>query len=253
MGGVILGVNVDHVATLRNARLPAGQTRLPSSGRRRGGVYPDPVKAALVCERAGAHSIVMHLREDRRHIRDHDLFRAKEALKIRLNMEMSAAPGIVRVASRLAPAQATLVPEKRMERTTEGGLDLRKKPALVRRAIDRLKSRGVEVSLFIDPDLRQIELAKKMGADAVEFHTGDYAVAAGGDREREWKRLRNASRAASQFGIIAHAGHGLDYDNVASLKKIRSIRELNIGYSIISRSLWTGLEKAVREMLRLVS
>jgi pyridoxine 5-phosphate synthase len=235
---MLLGVNVDHVATLRNAR---------------GGPEPDPVRAALVCQKAGAHSVVMHLREDRRHIRDRDLFRAKEALRIRLNMEMSTAPQIVKIAGRLGPHQATLVPEKRMERTTEGGLDLVKNGPAARRALEALKSRGVEVSLFIDPDPRQVELAKRFGADAVEFHTGDYANAKKGTaRLREWKRLQKAVGLAAQMPLLAHAGHGLDYENVSALKKITGLVELNIGYSIISRSLWTGLDKAVRDMRRLI-
>ncbi len=243
---MLLGVNVDHVATLRNARLPAGR---PASF-----VYPDPVKAALVCQKAGAHSIVMHLREDRRHIRDNDLFRAKEALRIRLNLEMSIAPGIVTVAMKLRPHQATLVPEKRMERTTEGGLDLVKNGSSVRRVVEKLKSKRIEVSLFIDPDRHQVELAKKLGVDAVEFHTGDYANARkGAAREKEWKRLQKGVRAALDAEILPHAGHGLDYENVLALKKIPGLVELNIGYSIITRSLWTGLGPAVRDMKRLIT
>jgi pyridoxine 5-phosphate synthase len=233
---MILGVNVDHIATLRNAR---------------GGMEPDPVRGALVCEKAGAHSIVMHLREDRRHIKDRDLFRAKEALKIRLNMEMSIAPGIVKIAMRLKPHQATLVPEKRREMTTEGGLDL-KGGTPIKRVIDRLKGRGIEVSLFIDPDLKQIERAKNMGADAVEFHTGDYANAMGAAKLKEWKRLKNGALFAGALRLKAHAGHGLDYDNVQALKKIQGLEELNIGYAIITRSLWTGLDKAVRDMRALI-
>ncbi len=236
---MLLGVNVDHVATLRNAR---------------GGSEPDPVRAALVCQNAGAHSIVMHLREDRRHVVDGDLFRAKEALHIRLNMEMSTAPSIVKVALRLKPHQATLVPERRAERTTEGGLDLLKNRAAARRATDTLKTRGIEVSLFIDPDPLQVELAKRYGADAVEFHTGDYANAKKGPaRLREYRRLEKAVRSAADMSILAHAGHGLDYENVDALKQIPGLIELNIGYSIITRSLWTGLDKATREMKRLIA
>ena len=236
---MLLGVNVDHVATLRNAR---------------GGFEPDPVRAALVCQKAGAHSIVMHLREDRRHIGDNDLFRAKDALKIRLNMEMSIAPEILNVALRLKPHQATLVPEKRMERTTEGGLDLVKKGPSVRRAVDRLKARGIEVSLFIDPEPRQVELAKHFGADAVEFHTGDYANASKGkSRQGEWNRLKKAVDYAHRVLILAHAGHGLDYENVPALKKITGLVELNIGYSIIARSVWTGLDRAVRDMKKSIA
>lgn len=236
---MLLGVNVDHVATLRNAR---------------GGFEPDPVRAALVCQKAGAHSIVMHLREDRRHVRDNDLFRAKETLRIRLNMEMSVAPSIVKVALRLKPHQATLVPEKRTERTTEGGLDLVKNGVSIQRAMDRLKNQGIEVSLFIDPDPRQIDLAKRYGAVAVEFHTGDYANAKKGPaRLREWTRLQRAVRHAAKLPIVTHAGHGLDYENVGALKQIPGLVELNIGYSIITRAVWSGLESAVQEMKRLVA
>ena len=234
---MLLGVNVDHIATLRYAR---------------GGVEPDPVKAARVCEQAGAHSIVMHLREDRRHIRDRDLFRAKEALSIRLNMEMSIAPDIVKLAVRLRPHQSTLVPEKRMERTTEGGLDLYKKPLIVQRAVEKLKARGIEVSLFIDPDLKQVDRAKKMGAHAVEFHTGDYANASPAAKKRELRRIQIAAFYATELRLKAHAGHGLDYENAAALKQARGLEELNIGYSIITRSLWTGLDRAVREMIRII-
>lgn len=244
----ILGVNVDHVATLRQARLPAGRQVALNS------VYPDPVRAALICQKAGAHSVVMHLREDRRHIQDKDLFRAKDALRIRLNMEMSVAAGIVRVAAKLKPAQATLVPEKRMERTTEGGLDLTSGVGRIRRAIDLLKEKGIEVSLFIDPDTRQLEAARRLGADAVEFHTGDYANHFGMPRgTREWARLEKAAAFAHKLGITAHAGHGLDYENVKPLKKINTLVEYNIGYSIVSRAVWTGLDAAVREMKRLLS
>jgi pyridoxine 5-phosphate synthase len=235
----ILGVNVDHVATLRQAR---------------GGQEPDPVRAALVCQQAGAHSIVMHLREDRRHIQDADLFRAKDALKIRLNMEMSVAPSIVRVASRLRPAQATLVPEKRQERTTEGGLDVASGALKIRRAIDVLKKRGIDVSLFIDPDARQIESAIDLGADSVEFHTGDYANHFGTARgAKELQRLEKAAALSARLGLLAHAGHGLDYVNVKPLKKIKTLVEYNIGYSIVSRAVWIGLDDAVREMKRLLS
>ena len=233
-----LGVNVDHVATLRQAR---------------GGPFPDPVRAAKICESSGAHSIVMHLREDRRHVQDRDLFRAKDAISIKLNMEMSIAPEIVRVALRLRPDQVTLVPEKRLERTTEGGLDLLKKTKNIKEAVARIKERRILVSLFIDPDKRQVEMAKMLSADAVEFHTGDYAnrtTAAG--RRKEWKRLKGAVVLARAMRLAAHAGHGLDYDNVAALKNIPGIEELNIGYSIVTRALWVGLDRAVREMRDLI-
>lgn len=233
-----LGVNVDHVATLRQTR---------------GGQFPDPVQAARICEASGAHSVVMHLREDRRHIQDEDLFRAKQALSIRLNMEMSIAPEIVKVALRLCPDQVTLVPEKRLERTTEGGLDLFKKTKNIRDCAGRMRQRRILVSLFIDPDRRQVEMAKKLSADAVEFHTGDYAnQAAASGRKKEWKRLKEAVLLARAMRITVHAGHGLDYKNVIALKKIRGIEELNIGYSIVSRAVWVGLARAVREMSELI-
>ncbi len=233
-----LGVNVDHVATLRQAR---------------GGKNPDPVEAARLCEQAGAHAIVMHLREDRRHVQDEDLFRAKRVLSIKLNLEMSIAPSVVKVAARLLPQQVTLVPEKRMERTTEGGLDLFRKRNQLRRAIEVFKKKGITVSLFIDPDFKQIEEAKRLGVEAVEFHTGDYANQKNeAGIIREWKRLERAVRSAGERGIVAHAGHGLDCQNVPRITKIKGIEELNIGYSIVTRALWVGLDKAVREMLELI-
>ncbi len=231
-----LGVNIDHVATLRQAR---------------GGKEPDPVRAAKICQKAGAHSIVMHLREDRRHIQDADLFRVKKAVSIRLNLEMSIAPSVVKVAKKLRPHQVTLVPEKRQERTTEGGLDLFRKTKELKNCIQSLQKKDIEVSLFIDPDLKQINAAKRLGADAVEFHTGDYAnqkTSAGVKKELE--RLRKAVVLATKIGITAHAGHGLDYENVPPLAKIKGLVEFNIGYSIVTRALWTGLEEAVREMKR---
>lgn len=233
-----LGVNVDHVATLRQAR---------------GGKAPDPVLAALVCQRAGADSIVMHLREDRRHIHDSDLFRARKAVRMKLNMEMSVAQEIVRVAFRVYPDQVTLVPEKRLEKTTEGGLDLARKTPVLRRVIDRFKKRKILVSLFIDPDLAQIELARKIGADAIELHTGDYAnQTSPAAIEREFCRLKAGVFYGCSLGLTVHAGHGLDYQNVRRIVRLTGIEELNIGYSIITHSLWVGLDKAVRQMIRLI-
>ncbi len=232
-----LGVNVDHVATLRQQR---------------GGAKPDPVKAALICQKAGAHSIVMHLREDRRHIQDNDLFRAKEALTVPLNMEMAIAPSVVAVALRLRPHQVTLVPEKREERTTEGGLDLFQKTAAIKRVIENFKKKDIVVSLFIEPDLKQTAKAKILGADAVEFHTGAYADKTGNAARTELTRLEHCVKLALGLGLIPHAGHGLDYENVADIKKIKGLEDLNIGYSIISRALWTGLDRAVKDMLGLI-
>lgn len=233
-----LGVNIDHVATLRQAR---------------GGFDPDPVEAARICKRVGANSVVMHLREDRRHIQDQDVFRVKKEVSIRVNLEMSIAPSIVYVAGRLGPEQATLVPEKRRERTTEGGLDLFQKTNEIQRSMQRLKDRGIEISLFIDPDLRQVEKAKVLGADAVEFHTGDYAnqISRAGS-QRELARLKKASDFAKKIPLRVFAGHGLDYGNVPAVCKIRPIEELNIGYAIVTRALWVGFENAVSQMLELL-
>ena len=231
-----LGVNIDHVATLRRAR---------------GGFEPDPARAARICEKAGANSIVMHLREDRRHIQDRDLFRVKEEISIRLNMEMSIAPSVVKVAKQLRPHQITLVPEKRQERTTESGLDLVAHESKLRRVISEFKDRAVIVSLFIDPDLRQVEKAMELEADAVEFHTGTYANTMEKQKVlKELQRLRRSVLFSRELGLTAHAGHGLDTQNVGEIVKIQGLEELNIGYSIITRSLWIGLEAAVREMLR---
>ena len=234
-----LGVNIDHVATLRQAR---------------GSFEPDPVRAAEICKRLGVHSVVMHLREDRRHIQDKDLFRVKDGVPVRLNLEMSISPSVMRVAMKLKPPQATLVPEKRQERTTEGGLDLVQKYQAIRRSVEKLKEKKIEISLFIDPDLKQIEKAVGLGVQAVEFHTGDYAnqtTASGTQREIE--RLKKAAKIASQSDLKVYAGHGLDYKNVGPILKIPAVEELNIGYSIVTRSLWVGFENAVLEMLSLLS
>ncbi len=233
-----LGVNIDHVATLRQAR---------------GGKDPDPAVAALVCQNAGADSIVMHLREDRQHIQDEDLFRVKRAIQIKLNLEMSIAPSIVDIATTLLPGQATLVPEKRQERTTESGLDLFKNHRRLVRAVESLKKKKIEVSLFIDPDPRQVRQARGLGVEAVEFHTGVYANTVSKQaRHKEWRRIKDAVDLADHLGLTAHAGHGLDYRNVSEIKKIKGINELNIGYSIVTEALWVGLEKAVREMKALL-
>ena len=233
-----LGVNIDHIATVRQAR---------------GGSEPDPVRAARVCQKAGAHSIVMHLREDRRHIQDADLFRVRDAVHLKINLEMSIAETVLKTALRLRPPQVTLVPERRMERTTEGGLDLLGDDRRLRRALDRFRKKNIGVSLFLDPDPRQIDRARALGVGAVEFHTGDYAASATRmARAREFGRLQRATGQALAAGLLAHAGHGLDYDNVAALKRIQGLSELNIVYSIVVRSLWVGFDRAVREMLELM-
>lgn len=233
-----LGVNVDHVATIRQAR---------------GGIFPSPVEAALICEKAGADSIVMHLREDRRHIQDKDIFEAKKKLKTRLNMEMSIEASVVKIAAEARPHQVTLVPEKRMERTTESGLNLKVNFSKISKVAEFLTEKNIEVSLFIDPDFDQVKLAQKMKVPAIEFHTGTYAFQSTVKGfKKELVRLAEAAKLAKSLGLITHAGHGLDYKNVKAMHSVNSLTELNIGYSIISRALWVGLDRAVREMKELV-
>lgn len=233
-----LGVNIDHVATLRQQRR---------------GKFPDPVYAAGISEAAGCNSIVAHLREDRRHINDNDVKRLKKAVKTRFNLEMSIAPEIVEIACFLKPHQATLVPERRQELTTEGGLDIITNRNRVKRVIKGLADSGIGVSLFIDPDKKQITAVCEVGAQIIELHTGRYAEAK--TKELQKKRLEEIIEAvyyARGLGLMVNAGHGLDYDNVKSIAEIKEIEELNIGYSIICRSVFVGLEAAVRQMLRLV-
>jgi len=226
-----LGVNVDHVATVRQARR---------------GTEPDPVELALVCEQAGADSIVAHLREDRRHIQDHDVARLAKRLKTHLNLEMGLSADIVSVALRIRPRQVTLVPEKRAELTTEGGLDVAGQFEKVRLAVKKFQARGIEVSLFIDPTPGQVSASHRSGATIVEFHTGSYAHAK--KKNLELRHLIAASQAARREGLIVAAGHGLTVPNVRPIAAIPEIEELNIGYSIVSRALSIGMAKAVKEM-----
>ncbi len=233
-----LGVNVDHIATLRQARR---------------GKLPDPVFAAGICEGCGCDSIVAHLREDRRHINDSDVKRLKIGVKTRFNLEMSIASEIVDIACKLKPHQATLVPERRRELTTEGGLNIAANKNRIAGVVKRLAGSGIEVSLFIDPDKRQIAAAFEAGAKIIEIHTGGYAQAK--NKSQQDKRLAEIARAvdfAQSLGLIVNAGHGLDYSNVRGVAGIKGIEELNIGYSIICRSLFIGLEASVREMLELI-
>jgi len=233
-----LGVNIDHVATLRQAR---------------GERYPDPIEATRICERAGAHSIVCHLREDRRHIQDDDVRRLRVSVSTRLNLEMSLAGSIVDFACKILPDQATLVPEKRQELTTEGGLDVLSHLTRTRRVTQRLQQNGIAVSLFIDPDLNQIQAAKETGATMIELHTGEYANAAtAAGRRRCLSTLRKASAFAQKLGMIVHAGHGLKYDNAAAIAQIPGMGELNIGHSIICQAVFDGLDKAVRDMTNII-
>ena len=231
--GIALGVNIDHVATLRQARR---------------GRYPDPLQAALLAEQSGADSITLHLREDRRHIQDRDLAVLREALQTRMNLEMAVTDEMIGIAQRTAPQDCCLVPESRLEITTEGGLDVAGQAARIGHACQTLGASGIRVSLFIDPEPKQVEAAKRAGAPAIELHTGAYAGAQGAPRAREFERLRSAARIAASLGLAVNAGHGLDYHNVEPVAAIAEIVELNIGHAIIARAVFDGLAKAVREM-----
>lgn len=234
-----LGVNIDHVATLRQARRT---------------IFPDPIKAASMCERAGADSIVCHLRQDRRHIRDKDIYILRKTIKTKFNLEMSTIEEIVKIALKVRPDEATLVPERRKELTTEGGLDVIKYKTKVAKVVERLLKRGIFVSLFIDPNKRQIEASKDVGAPFIEIHTGSYADAKNvNKRKAQLNKIKEAVRYAKCLGIRVNAGHGLDYDNVKDIAKIPGIENLNIGFSIISRAVFVGLDKAVSEMKRLIT
>lgn len=232
-----LGVNIDHVATIRQARKT---------------YEPDPVAAAMLCELAGADAITVHLREDRRHIQDRDVRLLRETVTGKLNLELSVADEIVGIACQVKPQQATLVPERREEVTTEGGLDVVAHRAAVARAIERLRGAGIAVSLFLDPDPRQIELARELSADAVELHTGQYALSRGPAQHEQLVALSNAGKLIGELGLRLHAGHGLNYYNVVPVARIAGMRELNIGHSIVSRAVLVGLERAVREMKQLI-
>jgi len=235
---ILLGVNIDHVATLRQAR---------------GTRYPDPVQAAIEAEQAGADSVTVHLREDRRHVQERDLDVLNEVLLTRMNLEMAIDDAVLRVAERVRPADCCLVPERRQELTTEGGLDVAAQLPRVRAACERLAAAGIRVSLFIDPDPRQVEASREAGAPVVEIHTGGFADAQPpGERARELDRLAAAAATAHAAGLQVNAGHGLNYQNVRSVAAIPQVRELNIGHAIISRALFTGLGAAVAQMKRLM-
>lgn len=234
-----LGVNIDHVATLRQLRK---------------GKEPNPVFAALICQSCGADSIVVHLREDRRHINEEDLFLLKKVVKTKLNLEMSVAQGIVNIACKIRPDQATLVPERREELTTEGGLDVVSHLRRIKEVKQKLEKHNIAVSLFIDPDQGQIKAAKNAGVKIVELHTGRYAQARNEkERDRFLKELVGAVSYAKSKGLTVNAGHGLDYYNVQAVAAIKGIEELNIGYSIICRAVLVGMDRAVREMKALTA
>lgn len=232
-----LGVNIDHVATLRQARRT---------------YEPDPVTAAGLATLGGADVITVHLREDRRHIQDRDLHLLRATVPTGLNLELACVAEILGIACDVLPDQATLVPERREEVTTEGGLDILADPDRVRAAVEKLHSAGITVSLFIDPQSAQIDSAADLGVEAIELHTGSYALAKGAERERELDRLRDAGQQAIAAGLRLHAGHGLNYLNVIPVAQIPGMRELNIGHSIISKAVFVGLQQAVADMKRLI-
>jgi len=234
---IALGVNIDHVATLRQAR---------------GTRYPDPVYAALMAEQAGADSITLHLREDRRHIQDADLTAIRAVIQTRMNLEMAVTDEMLSIALRIHPEDCCLVPEKRNEVTTEGGLNVAGEIPRVRDACKELKAHGIRASLFVDPDAHQLEAAAQVGAAVVELHTGAYAEAKGGARAAELHRVQEAAQQAMHLGLTVHAGHGLHYHNVQPIASIQSIVELNIGHAIISRAVFHGLAAAVSEMKHLM-
>lgn len=232
---ITLSVNIDHVATLRQAR---GENK------------PDPVAAAILCEKAGAHGITFHLREDRRHIQDSDVDRIKDIIKVKRNMEMACTKEMISIAEKTFPHQVTFVPEKRQELTTEGGLDVQANFQIIKEAVDRLQKQDIQVSLFIDPNEDQIQKAVDTGAEAIELHTGEYANAkTEAETKEELQKLKHAANYAHSKGLIVYAGHGIDYKNIPGILEIPYVEELNIGHSIISRSVFVGIQSAVEEML----
>src|SRR5246127_3974274 len=237
-----LGVNIDHVATLRQARYAT----TPESKN----VEPDLIAAAAICERAGAKGIVAHLREDRRHMQDHDIERLRENIMTKLNLEMGNTPEILDVALRVLPDEVCLVPEKREEVTTEGGLDVIANRKTLEPTVKRLQTSGIRVSLFIDPTLEQVDAAAELGVEMVELHTGKLANAFTEKiQKEELELLRAAARAASESNMQVNAGHGINYKNIGLLNQVPCLTELNIGHAIVSRAMWVGLEAAVKEML----
>ena len=236
-----LGVNIDHIATLRQARLED---------------YPSPVKAVAICEKAGADSITTHLREDRRHIQDEDVFEIKQCMRTKLNFEMAACDDIVNVALKLQPYSVCIVPEKRQEVTTEGGLDVAGQKKHLSEVVKKLQDKGILVSMFIDPEYEQIKACADIAANAIEIHTGKYAnlFKIGKEQaEPELEKIKQASALAQQSGLIFNAGHGLDYNNVFDICTIPNLNELNIGFSIIAQAVFDGLEKAVIDMKKILS
>lgn len=237
-GVIDLGVNIDHVATLRQAR---------------GTRYPDPIQAAIEVEQAGADSVTLHLREDRRHIQERDVYALKDILLTRMNLEMAVTDEMLAIAEKVQPADCCLVPERREELTTEGGLDIVEQKTRIQMACARLADAGVRVSLFIDADPAQVEASAEAGAPCIEIHTGHFADAISAQaREAEYRRIVAAVEQGVKCGLRVHAGHGLNYQNVAPIAALSDVRELNIGHAIIARAVFTGLQPAVREMKQLM-
>ncbi len=234
---MILGVNVDHVATVREARKD---------------VEPDPVKAAYLALRGGADGITVHLREDRRHINDRDLRSVRRNISKEVNLEMAATDEMINIALKVKPDMVTLVPEKRAELTTEGGLDLKKNRRKIKKAIEAIGGKGIPVSLFINPSVSDVEISRELGASMVEIHTGLYSNARGKKQTEELRRVRLAVKKGLALGLAVNAGHGLNYTNVKKVAAIKGLRGLYIGHSIVARSVYDGMQKAVREMKRLI-
>ncbi len=232
-----LGVNIDHIATLRQAR---------------GTSYPDLVEAAFLVEEAGANAITIHLREDRRHIQDQDVYDLRKTIKTRMNLEVAATDEMIAIACDVHPEDACVVPEKREELTTEGGLDVIGQFDRIQKATRQLSSENIRVSLFIEPDIEQIKRVLEIGAPVIELHTGTYANANGDDQKREFDRILKATEFAHDQGIHVNAGHGLDYSNTAEIARIPQMRELNIGHSVISRAVFVGISKATRQIVEVM-
>ena len=233
-----LGVNIDHIANVRQARKT---------------VEPDPVQFAFLAELGGADSITVHLREDRRHIQDRDVFLLKDTIKTKLNLEMAATEEMLKISKKLLPDYVTLVPEKRQEVTTEGGLDVKNNKFYLKNFVESLKESNIEVSAFVDPTNDQISYSKEVGFDCVELHTGKYADLRGQEQHKEFQKIIESTYYSIDLGLVVNAGHGLNYKNVEKIASINNINELNIGHSIVARALAVGLEKAVREMKSLIS
>jgi pyridoxine 5-phosphate synthase len=233
-----LGVNIDHVATVRNAR---------------GGAFPDPVRAAILAEQSGADGITAHLREDRRHISDDDIARLTATIKIPLNLEMAATDEMLAIALKAKPHAVCIVPEKREERTTEGGIDVFGQFARLQPIVARLVAAGIRVSMFVEPDRKQLDASRSLGAPVVELHTGAYANAQGAEREKLLKHIHNAAEFGADLGLKIHAGHGLTYDNVKAIAAIPHVRELNIGHFLIGEGIFAGLAESIQKMRTLMN